>query len=37
MDAINELKESLSKKFEMKDLGGAKKILSMEISRDREK
>ena len=37
MDAISELKESLSKEFEMKNLGGDKKILGMEISRDREK
>ena len=35
MSEINELKKQLSNEFEMKDLGGAKKILGMEISRDR--
>lgn len=33
---INKLKKELSSEFEMKDLGGAKKILGMEIHRDRE-
>jgi hypothetical protein len=33
---IANLKAQLSCKFEMKDLGAAKKILSMEISRDRK-
>ena len=36
MDVINELKQSLSR-VRVKDLGGAKKILSMNISRDGEK
>ena len=35
MSEINELKKQLSNEFEMKDLGAAKKILGMEISRDR--
>jgi len=34
---IDRLKAQLSKEFEMKDLGEAKKILSMEINRDRER
>jgi len=34
---IGRLKAQLSKEFEMKDLGEAKKILGMEISRDRER
>lgn len=34
---ILKLKELLSSEFEMKDLGAAKKILRMEIFRDREK
>uniref|UniRef100_A0A2N9EX70 Reverse transcriptase Ty1/copia-type domain-containing protein n=1 Tax=Fagus sylvatica TaxID=28930 RepID=A0A2N9EX70_FAGSY len=33
---INKLKTQLSGEFEMKDLGAAKKILGMEIHRDRE-
>ncbi|KAL9859240.1 putative RNA-directed DNA polymerase [Arabidopsis thaliana] len=33
---VQELKLLLSKEFEMKDLGDAKKILGMEITRDRE-
>jgi len=33
---ITKLKRLLSSEFEMKDLGSAKKILSMEISRDRK-
>lgn len=37
MDDINKLKSQLSKEFEMKDLGAAKKILGMEIHRDRKK
>jgi len=32
--AINKLKKDLSFEFEMKDLGEAKKVLSMEIERD---
>lgn len=35
LDAINQLKKDLSLRFEMKDLGAAKKILGMEIVRDR--
>ena len=35
-DTVLELKESLSATFEMKDLGPAKRILGMEIKRDRE-
>ncbi|KAL9840446.1 putative RNA-directed DNA polymerase [Arabidopsis thaliana] len=34
---IDELKTLLNSEFEMKDLGEAKKILGMEISRDRQK
>ena len=34
---IERLKAQMSKEFEMKDLGEAKKILDMEISRDRER
>ena len=34
---IDRLKTQLSKEFEMKDFGEAKKILGMEISRDRER
>ena len=33
---IEKLKVQLKRKFEMKDLGEAKKILSMEITRDRQ-
>jgi len=33
---INKLKSQLSREFEMKDLGAAKKILGMEIQRDRK-
>ena len=33
---IEELKEELSKSFDMKDLGSAKQILGMQISRDRQ-
>jgi len=33
---IAKLKAQLSKEFEMKDLGAAKKILGMEITRDRK-
>lgn len=36
-EKIQELKSLLSKEFEMKDLGEAKKILGMEIKRDRVK
>ena len=32
---VNKLKAQLSSEFEMKDLGQAKKILGMEIRRDR--
>jgi len=34
--AIDKLKKHLSFKFEMKDLGTAKKVLGMEIERDRK-
>jgi len=34
---IDRLKAQLSKKFEMKDLGEAKKILGMEINKDKER
>jgi len=34
---IDKLKDQLSKEFEMKDLGEAKKILDMEINRDKER
>jgi len=34
---IEKLKAQLSKEFEMKDLGEAKKILGIEINRDRER
>ena len=37
MQDIRELKEELSKSFSMKDLGAAKRILGMKISRDRKK
>jgi len=33
--AIEKLKKDLSSEFEMKDLGEAKKVLGMEIERDR--
>jgi len=33
--AINKLKKNLRSEFEMKDLGEAKKVLGMEIERDR--
>jgi len=33
--AIDKLKKDLSSEFEMKDLGKAKKVLDMEIERDR--
>jgi len=33
---ISKLKSQLSREFEMKDLGAAKKILGMEIQRDRK-
>jgi len=36
MQAIDALKKELSNKLEMKDLGAAKKILGIEIIRDRE-
>ena len=35
MSKIKELKRMLSREFDMKDLGVAKKILGMEIKRDR--
>ena len=35
MIEVNKLKSLLSKEFDMKDLGAAKKILGMEIHRDR--
>ena len=34
--AIDKLKKDLSSKFEMKDLGEAKKALGMEIKRDQK-
>jgi len=34
--AINKLKKDLSSEFEMKDLGEAKKVLGMEIKKDRK-
>lgn len=37
MKVITDLKQKLSSKFEMKDLGAARKILGIEIVRDREK
>ena len=37
IEEIKNLKRKLSKQFEMKDLGGAKKILGMRITRDRAK
>ena len=36
MCEVNRLKSLLHKEFEMKDLGAAKKILGMEIRKDRE-
>ena len=36
MSEINKIKAQLSGEFKMKDLGAAKKILGMEICRDRE-
>ena len=35
MIKVNKLKSLLSKEFDMKDLGATKKILGMEIHRDR--
>ncbi|KAK3003348.1 hypothetical protein RJ639_019865 [Escallonia herrerae] len=35
MSDVNNLKEQLKREFEMKDLGAAKRILDMEIQRDR--
>lgn len=35
MDDINEVKEMLGREFDMKDLGPAKRILGMDIERDR--
>lgn len=37
MDDIKRLKRQLSKEFDMKDLGPAKKILGMQITRDKQK
>lgn len=37
MSEIKSLKAELSNEFEMKDLGAAKKILGMEIQRNKEK
>lgn len=34
---VNELKQKLASKFAMKDLGAAKKILGMTITKDRKK
>ena len=36
MEFINELKQQLSNTFEMKDLGAAKKILGVQLKRDRK-
>ena len=36
VDMIQKLKRELSKTFDMKDLGSAKRILGMEILRDRK-
>ena len=36
MDDIRRLKQQLSKEFDMKDLGSAKKILGMQIVRDKK-
>ena len=36
LNMINKLKVELSKTFDMKDLGAAKHILGMQITRDRE-
>ena len=36
MQQINELKQKLARSFAMKDLGAAKKILGMRITRDRK-
>ena len=36
MSKIKELKRMLSREFDMKDFGAAKKILGLEIKRDRE-
>ena len=36
MDFINELKQQLSNTFEMKDLGAAKKILGVQLKKDRK-
>jgi hypothetical protein len=36
MKEINKLKALLSREFDMKDLGATKKILEMEIPRDRD-
>ncbi|WVY98453.1 hypothetical protein V8G54_030604 [Vigna mungo] len=37
MDEIRSLKQQLSKEFDMKDLGPAKRILGMQITRDKQK
>ena len=37
IDQINKLKKQLKNAFEMKDLGAAKKILGVELLRDRKK
>ncbi|KAM0974936.1 hypothetical protein ACFX2C_018040 [Malus domestica] len=37
VEEIEKLKKQMKNEFEMKDLGEAKKILGMEITRDREK
>ncbi|KAM2049269.1 hypothetical protein ACFX1T_007703 [Malus domestica] len=37
VEEIEKLKKQMKKEFEMKDLGEAKKILGVEITRDREK
>ena len=37
MDDIRRLKQQLSKEFDMKDLGPAKKILGIQITRDKQR
>lgn len=37
MEDVNKVKEMLKFEFDMKDLGGAKKILGMEVSRQRNR
>lgn len=37
LEGVKKLKAQLSREFEIKDLGEAKKILDMKINRDRKK